>query len=63
MAAGSIAATVHSTIGTVAAGSVFAGCQSLGALGLGVLGSATILVALTTGAVVGIVALVRSFFG
>ncbi len=46
---GSIAAVIHSSIGSVAAGSTFATLQSLGALGVGILGTALLPVAAGTG--------------
>lgn len=48
---GSIAAVIHSSIGSVAAGSTFATLQSLGALGAGILGTAVLPVSVGAGIV------------
>lgn len=60
VAKGSIAAGVHSYIGSVAAGSVFAGSQSLGAFGLGVIGANVVPIALGVGIVYATVYYIKS---
>ena len=48
---GSIAAVIHSSIGSVGAGTAFATLQSMGALGVGILGTAVLPVAVGAGIV------------
>ena len=60
VAKGTIAAGVHSYIGSVAAGSAFAGFQSLGALGLGVFGVYVVPIAVGAGIVYATVYYIKS---
>ncbi len=60
VAKGTIAAGIHSYIGSVAAGSVFAGSQSLGALGLGVIGAHVVPIAIGAGIVYATVYYIKS---
>lgn len=54
VAANSLAAAIHASIGNVAAGSTFATLQSAGALGAGILGSAIVPVAIVSGTAGGV---------
>ena len=49
IAAGSIAAAIHSWIGVVSAGSLFAFLQSVGAAGVGIVGNVLVPVAVVGG--------------
>lgn len=60
--ANSIAALLHSTIGSVPAGSLFAILQSFGALHFGILGPYYLFVTLATGLVFGAMPFIRKIF-